>query len=52
MVKETHKLIQDTKTKEYSLVDEQEHAVKLGTTSLKLAKKRSLIFLQKRKNND
>jgi len=48
MVKETHKLIQDSKTEEYSLVDEQEHAVKLGTTSLKQAKKRSLIFLQKR----
>ena len=51
MVKETHKLIQDTKTKEYSLVDEQEHAVKLGTTSLKQAKKRSLIILQKKEKN-
>ena len=51
-VRETHKLIQDNKTEEYSLVDEQEHAVKLGTTSLKQAKKRSLIILQKKEKTD
>ena len=52
MVKETHKLIQDNKTREYKLVSKSGKTVELGTGSLRQAKKRSLIILQnKRKNN-
>ena len=52
MVKETHKLIQDNKTREYKLVSESGKTVELGTGSLRQAKKRSLIIIQnKRKNN-
>jgi|TARA_R100001244_G_scaffold65868_1_gene54357 glycine cleavage system H lipoate-binding protein len=52
MVEETHTLTQNSGTEEYTLVDERGHAVlKLGITSLKQAKKRSLIFLQKKEKN-
>ena len=52
MVRETHKLIQDSKTKKYRLVSKGGKTIELGTGNLRQAKKRSLIFLQnERKNN-
>ena len=46
MVKETHTLKQDNKSNEYRLINDKGQAVRLGTTDLKLAKKRSLEHLQ------
>ena len=48
MVKETHRLIQDNKSNEYRLVnDKGQTVIELGTTDLKLAKKRSLKHLRR-----
>jgi hypothetical protein len=47
MVKETHTLIQDNESNEYRLIDDKGQAVRLGTTDLKLAKKRSLKHLRR-----
>ena len=47
MVEETHTLVQDNESNEYRLIDDKGQAVvELGTTDLKLAKKRSLEHLQ------
>ena len=46
MVEETHTLIQDNKSNEYRLINDKGQAVRLGTTDLKLAKKRSLEHLR------
>jgi len=46
MVEETHRLIQDNESNEYRLVNDKGQAVRLGTTDLKLAKKRSLKHLR------
>ena len=46
MVEETHRLVQDNESNEYRLINDKGQAVRLGTTDLKLAKKRSLEHLQ------
>jgi len=47
MVKETHRLKQDNKSNEYRLINSKGQAIRLGTTDLKLAKKRSLEHLHR-----
>jgi len=52
VIRETHKIIQDNKTREYKLVSKSGKTIELGTGNLRQAKKRSLIFLQNEKKNN
>ena len=47
-VRGTYRLVQDNRSKEYRIVDNKGHGVKLGTSKLSNAKKRSELAIRKK----